>query len=220
MKVEAVTFDVGGVIYSDDVFKRAIYAALQHFGAPVTTATFDSVYDKHLESQAGSLRSKLCIHFFGSLDLKSQLMEYATERWIFTDEDIYADAKGVMVAMKKCGAKIALVANQPASVIDTLKAHGIYELVDFAAISAIVGIEKPSPKIFSLALSKLSVDPSRSIHIGNRIDTDVIPAHRVGMKAVWVRRGEANPNPSAQDLKIPEIVVSNLIGLPELIDAL
>jgi FMN phosphatase YigB (HAD superfamily) len=40
------------------------------------------------------------------------------------------------------------------------------------------------------------------------------------MKTVWVRRGEANPDPSADDLKQADITVNDLSNLPALIAAL
>ena len=40
------------------------------------------------------------------------------------------------------------------------------------------------------------------------------------MKTVWVRRGEANPDPSASDLAAADITVSDLKSLPELINSL
>ncbi|NCX09838.1 MAG: HAD family hydrolase, partial [Actinobacteria bacterium] len=49
---------------------------------------------------------------------------------------------------------------------------------------------------------------------------DVNPAKSLGMKTVWVRRGEANPNPSKADLEAADITVGDLKNLPELIKAL
>jgi FMN phosphatase YigB (HAD superfamily) len=40
------------------------------------------------------------------------------------------------------------------------------------------------------------------------------------MKTVWVRRGEANPDPSKDDLVAADITVSDLKSLPELIKSL
>jgi len=48
MKAAAVTFDIGGVIYSDDVFKRAIFIALNKLSAGVNQDDFDQVYNAHL----------------------------------------------------------------------------------------------------------------------------------------------------------------------------
>ena len=220
MHPAAVTFDIGGVIYSDDVFKRAVFIALNKLSNGVTQDEFDQVYNAHLKSQSGSLRSKLCEKFLGTLEKKSELMQIATENWIFTPNDLYKDAKTCITAMKDTGAKIGIVANQPASSVNSLKSDHLFELIDFLGISALVGIEKPDIKIFELAIKELAVDPAKAIHIGNRIDTDVNPAKALGMKTAWVRRGEANPDPSKDDLVAADITISDLKSLPELINSL
>lgn len=217
MQPAAVTFDIGGVIYSDDVFKRAIFIALNKLSTGVNQSEFDQLYNAHLKSQSGSLRSKLCEKFLGSLEKKSELMQIATDNWIFTPSDLYKDAKACITNLKDTGAKIGIVANQPVASINSLKSDHLFELIDFLGISAIVGLEKPDIKIFELAIKELAVDPANAIHIGNRMDTDVLPAKKLGMKTVWVRRGEANPDPSADDLKAADITVSDLINLPALI---
>ena len=97
---------------------------------------------------------------------------------------------------------------------------GIFNFIKFAGISALVGVEKPDPKIFELALEGLGVSASETIHIGNRIDTDVLPAKKLGFKTIWVRRGEANPEPTASDLAEPTFVVDDLLNVPELIQTL
>lgn len=215
MKLAAATFDVGGIIYSDDVFKRAIHAAIENYAGPIDSARFERVYNDHLKSHSGSLRSKLCMEFFSSLDLKGEIMEFATARWNFEPSDIYSDAKVAIEELKASGLKIGLVANQPKSAVDSLKRDGIFDLVNFLGISAVVGLEKPDPKIFELALIELGTKADETIHIGNRLDTDVIPAKSLGFKTVWILRGEANPTPSQEDLRVPDIVATDLTNLAE-----
>jgi len=48
MKVKAATFDIGGVLYSDDAFKRAIFSALNELTS-VTQESFVQVYLDHLK---------------------------------------------------------------------------------------------------------------------------------------------------------------------------
>ena len=217
MQPKAVTFDVGGIIYSDDVFKEAIYQAIAHFNNGADRTKFENVYDEHLKSHSGSLRTKLCMAFFGSLELKKEIMDYATERWNFTAQDLYQDAIACIDTIKATGAKIGLVANQPLASIESLKRDGIYEKIDFLGISAKVGLEKPDPAFFQLALKELGTEPRDAIHIGNRFDTDVLPAKNLGMRTVWVLRGEANPNPAQSDIDQADIVVPNLSNVAELI---
>lgn len=220
MKPQAVTFDIGGIIYSDDVFKRAIFGALEEIAGTLDSQKFETVYNDHLRSQTGSLRSKLCIAFLGSLDAKEDLMQRATARWIFTESDLYADARNCIHTMRATGCAIGVVANQARTVVQALERDGIADLVDFLGVSAIVGIEKPDPAIYSLALKELGTPPEQTVHIGNRLDTDVLPAQRLGMRTAWILRGEANPDPTESDLSVPDIVLPSLVGIPEAIAAL
>ena len=220
MKPQAVTFDIGGIIYSDDVFKRSIFGALQEISGEIDALRFEQIYVDHLKSQSGSLRSKLCIAFLGSLDRKDDLMARATARWIFTESDLYSDAKSCIEELRESGCKIGIVANQAETVIGALERDAIAPLIDFFGVSAIVGIEKPDSRIYELALRELASEPSQTLHIGNRLDTDVIPAQKLGMRAAWILRGEANPEPSEADLAVADIVAPSLVGLPEVIAAL
>jgi len=219
MKVKAATFDIGGVLYSDDAFKRAIFSALNQL-TTVSKSDFDQVYLSHLKSQSGSLRSKLCEAFLGSLDKKSELMALTNGRWLFNDDDQYQDGRQCLIKLKQAGLKIGIIANQPKASADRLKADNLLQYIDFLGISAVVGFEKPDPAFFKLAIKELALPAQEIIHIGNRIDTDVNPAKVLGMKTVWVRRGEANPDPSKDDLAAADITVSDLKTLPELITSL
>ena len=220
MRPQAVTFDIGGIIYSDDVFKRSIQGALIEMVGTIDSEKFERIYIDHLKSQSGSLRSKLCTAFLGSLDKKDVLMAKATERWVFTESDLYLDAKSCMEEIRESGAKIGIVANQARTSLDALKRDGIAPLVDFFGISAIVGLKKPVHLMFERALKELGVAPERTVNIGNRLDTDVLPAQGLGMRTAWILRGEANPSPSDADLKVPDIALSSLHGVPEAIAAL
>ncbi len=220
MKPGAVTFDIGGIIYSDDVFRRAIYGALQDLAGDIDESRFEDIYVSHLKSQSGSLRSKLCQEFLGSLEAKEELMAKATALWKFSDADLYADAKKCIKEMKDLGCAIGIVANQAATVVDSLREHGIAQLIDFMGVSALIGLEKPNPEIFKKAIDVLGFAPEQIVHIGNRLDTDVIPAQSLGIRTAWILRGEANPEPTESDLATPDIVMKSLIGIPEAIAAL
>ena len=138
MRPQAVTFDIGGIIYSDDVFKRSIHGALSELAGEIDGQEFERVYVDHLKSQSGSLRSKLCIAFLGSLDKKDELMAKATQRWLFTESDLYLDAKSCIEEIRETGAKIGIVANQARTSLDALKRDEIAPLVDLASLQLLV----------------------------------------------------------------------------------
>ena len=45
---------------------------------------------------------------------------------------------------------------------------------------------KPDPKPFLTALDRLGVAPRQALHVGDSWEEDVLPAQRLGMRAVWV----------------------------------
>jgi HAD superfamily hydrolase (TIGR01549 family) len=85
-------------------------------------------------------------------------------------------------------ARIAIVANQPREMVPALVRDQVLELVDALVLDSLCGFSKPSPAIFQLAVEKLSVDPSRALMIGDRLDNDIEPAERLGIATLWLRR--------------------------------
>ena len=62
------------------------------------------------------------------------------------------------------------------------------DLVPVAAIidSQIIGIEKPDPRPFQLALDALGESPANCIHVGDSLHSDVAGANGVGMAAIHI----------------------------------
>jgi len=60
----------------------------------------------------------------------------------------------------------------------------------FAFLQSTVGMEavKPEPRPFLLSLYRLGLPAREVLYVGDRVKTDVIGAHRVGMKAALVWR--------------------------------
>ena len=106
----------------------------------------------------------------------------------FAAVDLYADALATIDAIRAQGARVAVIANQPAIRADQLRALGVAP--DVMAMSEAMGIAKPDPAFFARALDLLG-DPSPSAvaYVGDRVDNDIVPARRAGMRPVWLRRG-------------------------------
>jgi 2-haloalkanoic acid dehalogenase type II len=81
----------------------------------------------------------------------------------------------------------------------------------FAAIviSREVGVMKPDPRIFAIALERLDVAPTEAIFVGDTPRTDIVGAHAAGMKAVWLNRDNCPPEhgivPDAEIRELPEL---------------
>lgn len=59
---------------------------------------------------------------------------------------------------------------------------------DNILISGEVGIGKPDPQIFKLALEAIAASPSETVMIGDSLDRDILGAQRAGIKGIWLNR--------------------------------
>lgn len=220
--IELVLLDVGGPIYDDIAYRDALLRAAQELaeqdGRTVDEVEFQRVYDEHRQQQGGSLRSKIAQRFF-TPEHRQSLSELAQRHWEYPPSCLFDD---VLPALGKLAGsyRIALVANQRTAVVQALRRDGIAEHVDVWAISESLGVEKPDPRIFRHALREAGVDTARAVHVGNRLDSDVRGAKAVGLRTVWVLRGEAPPNPTPEQLAEPDLAVPSLAELPEALERL
>ncbi|MER6123110.1 HAD family hydrolase [Streptomyces sp. NPDC001795] len=74
--------------------------------------------------------------------------------------------------------------------------------------------EKPDPRAFLAALDQRGVLPARAAYVGNRLHAGIRPTARLGMRTVWMLRGEAPPAPTRRQLEEPDAVITSLTGLP------
>ena len=87
---------------------------------------------------------------------------------------------------------------------------------DPIVISADVGIAKPDPAIFGVALRRLGLSPGEVWHIGDSLQTDVAGAAAAGITAVWLNRtgrprAGGSPQPHMEIASLREVAPA--IGL-------
>ena len=75
---------------------------------------------------------------------------------------------------------------------------------------------KPLPSAFWQIMRLLGVEPHEVVYVGDSLHDDVLGAKGVGMKAAWVNRHGAPPDPAFPE---PDYVIGSLGELPELLDA-
>jgi HAD superfamily hydrolase (TIGR01493 family) len=221
-RIDLVLLDIGGPIYDDATYRDALLRATRELAAErgerIDDADFLKLYDEHRQKQCGSLRTAVAERFLTGDD-RQRLSDWADRYWEYPPSALYPDVLPTLRALKE-RFRIAVVANQRAAVIDALRRDGIASYIDIWAISEMVGAQKPDPVIFRYALDEAGVDPKHAVHVGNRLDTDVRGADRVGLRTVWVLRGEAPPNPTPEQLDEPDAAVSSLAELPTALDRL
>ena len=86
----------------------------------------------------------------------------------------------------------------------------------FATIadSGRLGIYKPDQRIYEVALAAIKVDAHDALMVGDSLDKDCAPTHRLGMRTVWLRHRDA-PIPDA--LFEADFTITALDGLEDVI---
>lgn len=213
--INAVFCDVGGPIYNDENYVDAVLAALDGLvGSRVDRARFRDIYDGIRARQGGSLRTALAEEFLGDAARRAELHAATKVHWQHPVGTMYDDVAPFFRALAG-RVKIGILANQEEAVVDALTRDGLADHIDVWGVSAIVGHEKPSPELFQWCLTAAGVTAAEAVHIGNRLDTDVRPAKALGLRTVWILRGEAPDAPTPEQRAEADIVVSTLHGLAE-----
>jgi FMN phosphatase YigB (HAD superfamily) len=91
-------------------------------------------------------------------------------------------AREAVTELAHRGLSLAVVANWDVSLHGHLRAHGLDRWFTTVVVSAEVGSAKPAPEPFRVALERLGVDPSRTVHVGDSEEHDRAGAEAAGLR--------------------------------------
>ena len=114
-----------------------------------------------------------------------------------------ADAADVLSAVAATGVAVGIISDTTLAVGRHLRTyldqHRILQHVTFAAFSDEVGVYKPDPAIFRVALDGLGIDdPTTAAHVGDLMRTDVAGARAMGLVTVRFRGVVDDPADGAE----------------------
>ena len=117
------------------------------------------------------------------------------------------------------GVALAVVSNADGTVEEQLRLDGLCQVgpgagVEVGAVldSTVVGVAKPDPGIFELALQVLGVAADRAIHVGDTPAADVAGAHAAGVRPVLVDPYDMHPD--AECLRVASLAA--VLELPSI----
>jgi HAD superfamily hydrolase (TIGR01509 family) len=110
------------------------------------------------------------------------------------------------------GIKVAVVSNSEGMLDELFVTLGIRGEIDLLLDSGKVGIEKPDPRIFQLALDAFGLTASQMLHLGDSIATDVEGARAVGARVALI---DPFGQSAGRALDVPRVP-----GVAEVADAL
>lgn len=204
--IKGIIFDYGGTLDTGgDHWSEVIWAAYQQAGVAVDKAEFREAYVQ-AERELARTRHILPEHNFGDLLLvKMQLeLQWLSEQGLFPPAQVQTKAKEVadicyhsarskvqeavpvLEALSK-KYKLELVSNFYGNIRTVLEDFGISKFFPKIVESAVVGVRKPDPKIFSLGVEDLGLKPEEVVVVGDSYRKDIEPAIKLGCKAIWIK---------------------------------
>lgn len=98
---------------------------------------------------------------------------------------------------------LALVSNfdHPPYVHELLRRHGLARYLNPIIVSGAVGLEKPDPRIYHLALNALGCAPQEALFVGDTPETDIVGAEAAGCRAVLIDRQGTHPTFSGERIR-------------------
>ncbi|HTF58013.1 MAG TPA: HAD family hydrolase [Planctomycetota bacterium] len=108
------------------------------------------------------------------------------------------------------GTRMAVVSNSNGTVRELLRRVGLADRFELIIDSAEVGVEKPDPAIFRIALERMKLSAAEAVYVGDTYHFDVVGARAAGVEPVLLDPGGLYPDSDARRVR----------SLAELIEAL
>jgi 2-haloacid dehalogenase len=147
-------------------------------------------------------------HAIDDPDLRQQLLD------IYRRLEAYPEAPEVLRAIRASAVKTAILSNgSPAMLEAAVRAADMDGCFDQLLSVEAVGIFKPDPRVYRLAVDRLDVPAARICFVSSN-GWDIAGAAHFGFRTVWINRaGEPRERlPSG-----PEIELTDLRSLPQLV---
>jgi putative hydrolase of the HAD superfamily len=204
--VRAVIFDAGNTLLRMDY--AIIAEQIGARGRPVTLAQVEEAelrarvrLDPHLAPGTVSTESR---------DTHGRYLRYLLEHLGITDErEIEAiarwrrgynlpvglwtradpEALAAVRAVREAGLVAGVISNSNGSVRSILEETGLAAHLQFIIDSAVVGVEKPDPRIFHLGLREAGVAADEAVYVGDIYSVDVLGARAAGLEGILLDPG-------------------------------
>jgi putative hydrolase of the HAD superfamily len=117
----------------------------------------------------------------------TQLHEYHRERNLW--EHVPDNVIPALASMRRLGLRMTVVSNANGTLCAHMDRLGLSRYVDCILDSCDLGVEKPDPRLFTIALERSAAEPSTTIHVGDLYQVDVVGARAAGIRGVLLDEG-------------------------------
>ena len=197
MAIKWVFFDIGDVLFNEDaphmLYFHSLLAAMRRNGVDVEWDDYHAQIRACVRLVPATAAADAAHHFIQNNELWEKT--FREGRAIYEairhprPYGVLLDNMTATVQNIRSKCRIGIIANQHAEVLQGLDDYGVGDLFDVKIIDQVVGVSKPDPAIFHLALNQAGCEPDEAMMVGDRPDSDIAPAKTLGMRTVRFRRG-------------------------------
>jgi 2-haloacid dehalogenase len=128
--------------------------------------------------------------------------------------EVFPEVPEVLEELKALGLRTAILSNGSPTMLDAVvRASGLTTLIDAVLSVEAVGVYKPHPKVYQLAVDRLGI-PASAIAFQSSNAWDAYAASAFGMQVVWCNRYAQRPERLPGN---PDRMVQSLTELPAMV---
>jgi putative hydrolase of the HAD superfamily len=236
---KAVTFDCWNTLIAEEDWEtaHALRVAAMRDAAreggidvplEVSAKAFDQAWDRHMAlwgEGAASGAAEVAEWGLALLGAAAEgpVMEHLVKRFEEASHSsrlvALEGAEETLRRLDESGVRQALICDSGLTPGRVVRKHlerlGLLRFLSVQVFSDEVGVPKPSPRIFHVALDALGSDPAQSLHVGDLRRTDVAGARGVGMATVRLRsrNDDSTSLPDADRVADSHAHLRELLGL-------
>lgn len=204
--IKGIIFDYGGTIDSRGVhWSEIIWDGYRQAGVDIDKEAFRQAY-VYAERELAKTRHILPHHNFHDLLLiKMRIeLEELTRMGKFPADAIEDKATGIArycydsahqcveearPVLERLATRypLVLVSNFYGNVESVLDDFDLMRYFRSIIESAVVGVRKPDPRIFTLGVEALGLQPEEVLVIGDSYKKDILPAESIGCQVLWIK---------------------------------
>ena len=197
-RVKWILFDFGGCLDSDGVHSRTLF--FNQFTKLNLIKTTDN-YNKFQEAYTYSdqkvikeglvvdaslleMNNQMCIHIAEKLSVSDSTVVSKVALAITDIQSAYLRRNNKILKLLSRQYRLGIISNFSGNLKIILNEFSLNSHFDFVLDSYHLGISKPNPEIFKIAIEHCRSDSFNICFVGDNPDNDITPAKNIGMRTI------------------------------------
>jgi HAD superfamily hydrolase (TIGR01549 family) len=224
-----IFFDLGQTLINEwgfiEYFDQRFFEILNGFGARISFRDYRIIRDNVIRNRKighGSVRELItevckliCQQGYEKIIVKRLEPEVKEARRNFFC--LFGDAEQTLSSLLMLY-DLGIIANQSADILKILEDSKIERFFKVILLSSEVKIRKPDLEIFRLAMNLVKTGPENCIMVGDRLDTDISPANKLGMKTIRTTNSLFKLQEPMNEFEKPTYMVAKLSEIENILE--